>query len=151
MKTYGIGAALLLALLLFSSIANADPADGGGRHRMHPKLRARLLEKFDANHDGVLDDSERQAAREALQAKCAEKRQKVLEKFDADGDGTLSDEEKAAAKEAFAARLKQRFDRNGDGKLEGRERAAAKRCVRHLRRLRHRHRTSEGAPPTTSD
>lgn len=60
----------------------------------HGRGRAKLLEKFDTNNDGTIDESERQAARQSMRAK-------VLERFDADKDGKLNETERAAAKDAW--------------------------------------------------
>ena len=54
-----------------------------------------MLEKFDTNHNGVLDPDEK----EALKAAREKHREKMLAKFDTNGDGKLEPDEKAAAKE----------------------------------------------------
>ncbi|MCH2062467.1 MAG: hypothetical protein MK194_01945 [Roseibacillus sp.] len=59
-----------------------------------------ILEQFDLNEDGKIDEEERQAAREARRAARAERRAERIAEFDTDGDGELSDEEKEAAREA---------------------------------------------------
>ncbi len=142
---------VLTATTLLSGTAQAEEEGKQGR-------RAKLLEKFDANGDGKLDETERKAAREALKAK-------ILEKFDEDGDGKLSEDERAKAKEARPKRrrgrgmrgrrmahargddqaprgrrggrrlpeavkqkLLKQFDENQDGKLDKSEREAAKKA-----------------------
>ncbi|MBQ3241138.1 MAG: hypothetical protein IJB00_08170 [Akkermansia sp.] len=76
-----------------------------GKHGERPDFRKMMLEKFDANKDGQLDDAEKAAAKAAFEAKRAEMKaafeKKMLEKFDADKDGQLNDAEKAAAKAEF--------------------------------------------------
>ena len=64
-----------------------------------------ILEQFDLNEDGVIDEEERQAAKEARRAARAERRAEHIAEFDTDGDGELSDEEKEAAREARRAAL----------------------------------------------
>ena len=64
-----------------------------------------ILEQFDLNEDGVIDEEERQAAKEARRAARAERRAEHIAEFDTDADGELSDEEKEAAREARRAAL----------------------------------------------
>ena len=94
------------------SCAPAKPCCG--KHGERPDFRKMMLEKFDANKDGQLDDSEKAAAKAEFEAKRAEMKaafeKKMLEKFDADKDGQLDDSEKAAAKAEFE---KMRAERRG--------------------------------------
>jgi Ca2+-binding EF-hand superfamily protein len=139
----------LTAALVLPAYAGDDPAPKPGaeqrrggprghrRHRMREatafaSLRRRVLEKFDANKDGSLDESERAAAKAAHEAKRAELRAKVLERFDADKNGTLDDAENAAIRkghqerrQAFRAKVLERFDADKDGTLDDAERAEA--------------------------
>ena len=142
MRILSLCTAALCTVFVLASTAQADPGDGPGRHGgrrgIPPQLREKLLEKFDTNGDGKLDETERAAAKVAMQAKRAERKQQVLERFDADGDGQLNEAERAAAKAAFKAKMKERFDENGDGQLDETERAALKRAVRRLQRMRQR-------------
>ena len=65
--------------------------------------RAKMLEKFDANKDGKLDDAEKAAMKaecEKRKAGMEARKAKMLEKFDTNKDGKLDDAEKAAAKAA---------------------------------------------------
>jgi hypothetical protein len=77
-----------------------------------PDRMKRILEAFDLNKDGKLDDAERAAAKaerekrrgqapaSAGRGPASEKmRDEMLKRFDRDGDGKLSDAERAAAKE----------------------------------------------------
>jgi hypothetical protein len=139
MRFLSLCTAALCAALLLASTARADPSERRGRRGIPPQLREKLLEKFDANGDGKLDETEREAAKAAMQAKRAERKAEILERFDADGDGQLNEQEKAAAKEAFKAKMKERFDANGDGELDATERRALKRAMRRHQRMRHRH------------
>ncbi len=92
---------LLSATSLLGGTAQAEEQDKQDR-------RAKMLEQFDTNGDGKLDETERKAAREAMKAK-------VLEEFDADGDGELNEEEKAKAKEARRKHGKKRGMRGRRG------------------------------------
>ncbi|HEX7842591.1 MAG TPA: EF-hand domain-containing protein [Kofleriaceae bacterium] len=87
-------------------------------------IKPDVIQKFDQNGDGVLDDAERAQMKAAFAARRAEHKKQMLAKFDANHDGVLDDAERAQMKAAFAARrdakLTERFqamDKNGDGQL----------------------------------
>ena len=130
-----------LALCLVSSPGFAKPVEEQDNHRSH---RARILKTFDLDGDGVLDDSEKQAMKEARTARRAQrkdrrhgKRQAMLEQFDVNGDGTLDESERTAAREARKAKILARFDSNGDGVLDDDEKKSARKARRHRQRSRH--------------
>ncbi len=95
-----------------------------------------LLDRYDADGDGVLSAEEEaqreadEAAREAeREARRAEAQKKALEAYDSDGDGVLSDAEKQAGRDARREYMMQqreaftaKFDTDGDGELTGDER-----------------------------
>lgn len=89
-----------------------------------------ILEQFDLNDDGQIDEEERQAAREARRAAQAERRTTHIAEFDTDGDGELSDEERESAREARRAALEAKREENfaeiagDDGCLDADEFAA---------------------------
>lgn len=106
---------------------------------------ARILEEFDSDESGDLDEDELSLAREALNAHRQARRDlhqerreahraATLEEFDADGDGELSRRERRAAHEAKRAqrraRLMETFDADGDGALSEEELAALVQSVR---------------------
>ena len=68
-------------------------------------MKAKFMEKFDADKDGQLSDAEKEAVKADMKAKFearhAEMKAKLMEKFDADKDGQLSDAEKEAMKADF--------------------------------------------------
>jgi Ca2+-binding EF-hand superfamily protein len=118
------------------------PRKGGPGQKGGEELRRRALEKFDANHDGKLDDTERAEADKFMrehrdQMPGGPMREQIIKRFDKDGDGKLNDEEKAAAEKALRERrgadgaaggkmreeALKRFDKDGDGKLDDAERA----------------------------
>lgn len=116
--------AIAASALLFTGVAQAqdDQSDRGER-------RARTLEKYDSDGDGVLSDGERDALHEARKGRHGGKRGRRLERFDTDGDGQLSDSERTAAREKRGdrqARTLERFDADGDGQLSGSEKGAAR-------------------------
>jgi len=96
-----------------------------------PALKANqraLLQRYDLNHDGKLDEAELAAAHEGMLKAGAEPgggrrfrlRAALLRKFDRNGDGRLDATERAEARGYFL----QRFDTNHDGRLDEEERAA---------------------------
>ncbi len=142
---------LLLALVLtpmsFAQMGTNTTTRPQGNGEMRQKMKAKMLEKFDADNDGELSDSERAAAKEARQSSGnstprqnraggpqgkngagkmggmnkSKMRERILKKFDADGDGKLNERERATAKEA-REELISKYDKNDDGKLGARER-----------------------------
>ena len=79
------------------------------------EMKAKFMEKFDADKDGQISDAEKAAikadfeAKKAemkakFEAKKAERKAKFMEKFDTDKDGQISDAEKEAIKAEFAKR-----------------------------------------------
>nr|HEX4314539.1 EF-hand domain-containing protein [Kofleriaceae bacterium] len=107
----------------------ADDAGSGG-------WRAKILQKYDANGDGKLDDSERATMRADMQAKRAERHQKMLAKYDLNKDGKLDASERTAMREAKAEKRFTKLDTNGDGVISKEEfkAGAAKMKMHHGRR-----------------
>ena len=115
-------------------------------------FRKKMLEKYDADKDGKLNEEERGKAREEMKKHFKERRAEMLKKFDKDGDGKLSEEERKALHEAmkkrhgdrkpgegrpggpgkgprgadFRKKMIEKFDADGDGKLNEEERAKAR-------------------------
>jgi hypothetical protein len=77
----------------------------GGRRGSARQIPKEILEKYDKNKDGKLDEDERKAFMEARRAE-------MIKKYDKDGDGELSDDERKAAMED---RRKQGRGRPGGG------------------------------------
>lgn len=78
-------------------------APAGKRH----EIREKMLEEFDRNGDGRLDEPERAAFVSASRAK-AEGNRKVMRRFDKNRDGKLSDSEWAAVRTRLGETLKKR-------------------------------------------
>jgi EF hand len=113
-KTKKLGlAAVLVALCTAGAfgVASANDDQAGGDRK------AEMLKKFDTNHDGKLDDAERQAMHAAMQAKWQARQQELLAKYDANRDGKLDDAEKQAMRHDLAAQRFAKLDTDGDGKL----------------------------------
>ena len=126
---------ILLGCLIAGSMAQAAPPGRGDGppDGKRAERQQKMLEKFDADGDGALSDTEKETAKEAFQAKRAEHREKkMLKHFDEDGDGLLSDSEQAAAKEAHEKRLA-KFDADGDGELSREEHKAAREAMKGKR------------------
>lgn len=128
-------AATLIPVL--TTAADATPTPAAPAVPARPELNARqreLLEKFDRNHDGHIDDQEKLAARAYMRGMAGapkERYKKALKLFDKNGDGVLDDAERAEAEKAreeFQANreaVMAKFDKNKDGVLDDEERAAA--------------------------
>lgn len=121
--------ALLIGLALLPlSFAQGEDAPSGPR--AGAGMRAKVLEKFDADGDGKLSDEERAAAKAAREAKGnASPRQngagagaKQGGPKGKNGAGQMGAKRGAQMRE----RILQKFDADGDGKLNEEERAAAK-------------------------
>lgn len=107
MKWTAVAFAAVLGSGLVMATAEAHP---GGR-------KAEMIKKFDANGDGKLDDTEKQALKAERQARRAEK----LAKYDANKDGQLDDAERAQVRKDRVAARFQKLDANGDGSLSQEE------------------------------
>jgi Ca2+-binding EF-hand superfamily protein len=113
--------------LLIASTALAVGGLSGfafAKGNMGPKKE--MIEKFDVNKDGKLDDAEKAKLREAKHAMFAQKKAEKLAKFDANKDGTLDDAERVAMHDARVAARFARIDVNNDGAITLDEMKAAK-------------------------
>jgi len=127
------------ATLFLAAGLRADEAKPAGN--LTP-TEAALLQRFDANRDGKLDEEELADAHEALRAQPAAQPAarlaiasqiygRMLERFDQRKTGHLDPDEQAAAVQFLRQNnpriyqaLLQRFDLNGDGELDAPETAA---------------------------
>ncbi len=161
MKRPGLFASLLAAtlfLLAGSGRLMAAEARPGPAGKAAKKSRE-LLERFDRNGDGKLDDDERAAAKDAMMQEQLDRqmariaaggtgpagerfRATALALFDRNKDGRLDDDERAEAQRFAEARqdpaalkgeVEQKFDRNGDGRLDDAERREAGEFLAELR------------------
>lgn len=129
---------LLVAVLSLTGLLNAEegkrPIRPENREREGPghpdrQLPPEIVEKFDTNKDGKLDEAEREAMHKARMAREEEFRKKMLEKFDKDGDGVLNESEKEEMQKAIWKERAMRFDKNGDGELSEEEKAEMKKAM----------------------
>jgi len=89
---------------------------------MRSAIQARVLEMFDNNRNGALDDDERlalasyQQERVSLRRRLSmQRRNEYIERYDRDGDGELNQDERVAAQEISRDESRRRIDSNGDG------------------------------------
>ncbi len=80
------------------------------------KPLSKVKEKYDADKDGTLSETEKAAAKEGAKARAKETREENLEKYDANKDGKLDKEE----------RTKQKADAEAEYAAQKAERAAKK-------------------------
>ncbi len=93
---------LLTAGLVFASAAGLRAADAPPKAEVPPSV----LQRFDRNKDGKLDDAERakwEAEKAHRRAKDAARRAELVARFDTNKDGKIDAAEGAAAKLAMAA------------------------------------------------
>ncbi|MBW7893874.1 MAG: hypothetical protein H3C27_02070 [Opitutaceae bacterium] len=112
---------LLTAATLFlapGAIATAQPMPAPGADQPGPNRHARMLERFDANADGRLDQAERATARTAIEAEMRGRladNPRFLQRADTDRDGALSDAEWAVAREHFQRARAERMQHTRPG------------------------------------
>lgn len=105
---------LLTAVATLGCVVFLGAAEPGAKKPKGPSKAD--LKKYDADHDGSLDEAENANRKADASAKRAEKRRQRLEKYDANGDGKINkgaeaDREKADKAASAAARRQP-----GDGK-----------------------------------
>ena len=105
---------LKIALALCGSLAGGVAVAGGFHGGAD---RAEILQKYDTNKDGKLDDSEKAAMRADFKAQHEQKKAEMLAKFDTNKDGKLDDSEKAVMRDARATEAFKKLDTNGDGQI----------------------------------
>jgi hypothetical protein len=130
-------ALLISAPLVTSATTYALAGDG--------PTGAAVIQKFDKNGDGKLDDAERADMRAAFKAKRAERHQAMLARFDTNKDGKLDASERVAMRDSLVTERFQKLDKNGDGQISLDEfKASAGKAGMH-RHGRHGHQRSRGA------
>ncbi len=94
-----------------AGLAAAQGFGGGGPDK------AAVMQKYDTNKDGKLDDAEKVQLRADMKAKHEAKKAEMLAKFDINKDGKLDGTERVAMKNERAEEAFKKADANGDGKL----------------------------------
>lgn len=126
---------LKLALALSGSLF----AGAAGVAAAHPGNGA-LLQKYDTNKDGKLDDQEKATMRADFQAKRAERKAEMLAKYDTNKDGKLDQSERAVMREDLTVKSFEKMDTNKDGQISLDEFKAARAKLGGMRHARHFHR-----------
>ena len=121
----------LIVIAAAIGLSGAAHAEEGSKKRPPHKLPPEIIEKFDKDGDGMLNEEEREAAKAARGDMEANRRKELLAKFDKDGDGKLSEDEKKAMREAMKKKMLEKFDKDGDGELSEEERAEARKHMPH--------------------
>ena len=85
-------------------LAGAAHAEEPRKDRPHRDIPPEVIEKFDKDGDGKLNEEERQAARAAGKERMEAKRKEMIAKFDKDGDGELSEAERAEMRKEMGGR-----------------------------------------------
>ena len=108
--------------------------------------KAAVLQKYDANGDGKLDDAERAQLRTEMKAKHEAKKAEMLAKFDINKDGKLDKTERAVMKNERAEVAFKTADKNNDGQLSLDEFKQLRQHngMRHGRGGKHHHRGQGG-------
>lgn len=120
----------------------------------HDDFRRRMLERFDADRDGRLDETEREHARRMIRDRFEDRRRQFMQQYDVNGDGRIDQQERNAAEEDRRERMSQRrdemikqFDADGDGVLNREEQDAARQAWEQRRhRMRDMHPPRPGGP-----
>ncbi len=103
---------LLITSLIFASVGLASANTETPASDKKAAMKAKMLEQFDANKDGKLDETERAAAKAARpkgkgkgeRMSKEQRKAKMLEKFDTNKDGQLDETERATMKKAIEAK-----------------------------------------------
>jgi len=150
--------AATLFLLLVPTVGTAAEGMKPTPAAKAAKKADELLQRFDKNGDGRLDDDERADAKDAMMQENLDRqmarinagapdggerfRAQALALFDRNKDGRLDDDERAEAQRFAEARrepgaalgeLTKRFDTNGNGQLDPEERGQAEAFLAELR------------------
>lgn len=103
----GIAAAVALSMSVNAEGDDKKGKRGGGKGRPDKEamekrraaMKAKMLERFDADKDGKLSDDEKKTARETIGKERKEIHTAVLKQFDKDNDGKLSKDEREGVRE----------------------------------------------------
>lgn len=107
MRTLGFG--VTFALLVISGVGVpavlGEPVPSSHKGILGSgKTSPRVLERFDANHNGVLDPDEREALKESVLSRFQQLQNRSAKAYDANGNGVVEPAERKAMMEDRAAR-----------------------------------------------
>ena len=98
-KMLAIGLGLcLMGLLVRAADEEKKPAAPAAKPA---PAQNKVLEKYDKNKDGKLDDAERAELQKDREVARKERQAEMLKKYDKNGDGKLDDAERTAAREEY--------------------------------------------------
>lgn len=102
-KMLAIGLGLcLMGLLVRAADEEKKPAAPAATPAAKPAAaQNKVLEKYDKNKDGKLDDAERAELQKDREVARKERQAEMLKKYDKNGDGKLDDAERTAAREEY--------------------------------------------------
>lgn len=121
----------LIVIAAALGLIGSAHAEEAKKDRQQRKLPPEIIERFDKDGDGKLNEEEREAAKAARKEMMKNRRAEMLEKFDKDGDGELNEEERKAMREEMKKRMLEKFDKDGDGELSDEERAEARKAMKN--------------------
>ena len=113
-----------IAIVLVGSLIAGGAGAQGLRHG--GGVRAQVIQKYDTNKDGTLDDQEKATMKADFEAKRTEMKKELLAKYDTNKDGKLDDGERKVARNAKMAEMFKKLDTDGNGQLSLGEFQAAK-------------------------
>lgn len=118
---------IVAAAFGLAGLANAEEGKRPIRpdNRVDRPLPPEVIEKFDKDGDGKLNEEEREAAKQAMKEKHEAHKKEILAKYDTDGDGELSEDERKAMWKDKA----KEFDKDGDGELSDEEKKAMREAL----------------------
>ena len=114
---------ILITTIIAAASFTLSHAEQGGKKGPR-KPPPHVIEQFDTDGDGTLNETEREAAKQARELKM-EERKAFRDSFDIDGSGDLNETEKEAFKAAVEEKVIARFDEDGDGVLNETEKLNA--------------------------
>ena len=125
---------LLMTTAIVLGLGTWAEADSPDRHKGkrpdREQMRQRMLEKYDANKDGKLDDAEKKAMKEAR----AKHRKKGHEHHAHPGkDRDCKKSPSAKHRKEWHKRMLKKYDANKDGKLDDAEKKAMKKAMKKAR------------------
>ncbi len=131
-------------------------SENEGNDQQRQQFRQKMLERFDANHDGQMDDNERAKMREFMQQRRMREQQNSggqggprPQGFGQQGFGQQQDGQQGSQMQEMAERrqkMLERFDANHDGQLDDSERAQMREFMQQ-RRMMHEQREQQHEGP----
>ena len=104
-----------VALVICGSLVAGVAGIAGAQGFAHD--RGQMIQKYDTNKDGKLDDSEKAAMKADFNAKRAEKKSEMLGKYDTNKDGKLDPSERAVARDDRMTAMFKKLDTDGNGQI----------------------------------